>query len=140
MSEVRGDFELMKALKRLIKSERYRVWAAANRDRLVAKNRKWNIDNRDRKRESHLLRKYGLSAEVFRSLCDAQDNTCLICTKAFGTSKPSSPCVDHCHFTRLIRGIICYSCNVGLGHFYDDPQSLRRAADYIETSQQVPQQ
>lgn len=42
--------------------------------------------------------------------------------------------VDHCHATGKVRGVLCRQCNIGLGHFHDDPAALRRAADFIEES------
>ena len=39
---------------------------------------------------------------------------------------------DHCHLTGLDREVICLQCNAGLGMFADDPQAMRRAADYVE--------
>lgn len=41
-------------------------------------------------------------------------------------------CVDHDHRTKAFRGLICNSCNIGLGSFRDDPEALRAAIDYIE--------
>lgn len=40
--------------------------------------------------------------------------------------------VDHDHQTGLIRGTLCRPCNQGLGHFRDDPNILRKAAEYLE--------
>lgn len=40
--------------------------------------------------------------------------------------------VDHCHETGGFRGMICHSCNTGLGNFKDDPATLRAAAAYLE--------
>ncbi len=42
---------------------------------------------------------------------------------------------DHCHTTRLFRGLLCSTCNTGLGKFGDDPAKLRAAADYLEAAQ-----
>jgi hypothetical protein len=39
--------------------------------------------------------------------------------------------LDHDHETGQIRGWICLSCNVGLGHFADNPARLERAIDYL---------
>jgi hypothetical protein len=38
---------------------------------------------------------------------------------------------DHDHRSGLFRGWLCNGCNRGLGFFDDDPETLRRAADYL---------
>ena len=40
--------------------------------------------------------------------------------------------IDHNHATNEVRGVLCTFCNIGLGHFRDDPDRLRLAAKYIE--------
>src|SRR6266566_9360834 len=40
--------------------------------------------------------------------------------------------VDHDNYTDLIRGVLCNSCNSGLGIFHDSPRKLRRAIRYLE--------
>ena len=39
--------------------------------------------------------------------------------------------VDHDHITKRIRGSLCHRCNMGLGHFRDDPELLEFAAMYL---------
>lgn len=41
--------------------------------------------------------------------------------------------VDHCHETEQIRGILCTNCNLGLGHFKDDPLLLEFAIQYLNS-------
>jgi Recombination endonuclease VII len=53
------------------------------------------------------------------------DVKCDICRINPGTA------VDHDHVTKLARGRLCKSCNVGLGSFRDDPTLLHRAANYL---------
>lgn len=45
--------------------------------------------------------------------------------------------VDHCHDKMLVRGIVCHSCNVGLGHFRDNPELLKKAAKYLTHNQTI---
>jgi hypothetical protein len=70
-------------------------------------------------------KRYGLDAAAFDALLRRQRNRCAICR----SSSPDS--VDHCHRTGRIRGILCRTCNAGLGHFRDDPERLRAAAQYL---------
>lgn len=39
--------------------------------------------------------------------------------------------VDHCHRTGQVRGMLCNNCNMGLGHFKDDPMLLEFAKIYL---------
>jgi hypothetical protein len=50
---------------------------------------------------------------------------CVICGHEGGL------CVDHCHKTHKIRGMLCQRCNKGLGLFKDDPELLEFAATYV---------
>jgi hypothetical protein len=74
--------------------------------------------------------KYGLSPEQYYEMWKAQEGKCKICGK-----KPkdgSYLCVDHNAQTGEIRGLLCNQCNKGLGDFKDNPDSLRKAVEYLE--------
>lgn len=40
---------------------------------------------------------------------------------------------DHDHKTGTPRGILCRNCNLAIGNMSDNPERLRRAADYLTT-------
>ena len=42
--------------------------------------------------------------------------------------------LDHAHDTDEMRGYICNNCNLGLGHFDDNPAFLERAAAWVRKS------
>ncbi|MGD9749781.1 MAG: endonuclease VII domain-containing protein [Acidimicrobiia bacterium] len=74
---------------------------------------------------------YGLTREELNLLL-AQHDVCAICgTAAWGKKGPQ---VDHCHATGAVRGVLCTSCNNGLGRFKDDPERLESAAAYLRRS------
>jgi hypothetical protein len=109
----------------------HKRWRMKNREYYAEKQRAWREDNRailsTMSRRSVLKTKYGLTFEQYWRLFAAQDGRCAICHKP---PKTVSLSVDHCHRTGQIRGLLCYRCNYGLGHFYS-VEALRRAADYF---------
>lgn len=46
--------------------------------------------------------------------------------------------MDHCHDSSRIRGLLCHTCNSGIGKLRDNPELLRKAADYLERHQNIP--
>jgi Recombination endonuclease VII len=39
---------------------------------------------------------------------------------------------DHCHERRIVRGVLCHSCNIAVGYARNDPARLRALAVYLE--------
>ncbi len=90
--------------------------------------RKNRIENEARRR----LKTYGLTQDEYDALWRSQDERCALCRTDTPTSK--GWCIDHCHDTGRVRGILCGPCNSALGHFRDDPTAMRRAAAYVEAT------
>ena len=84
-------------------------------------------------REKFDKHRYNLLPEHKTAIIEAQKNRCAICEYQFG-QKIGDMHVDHCHTTGAIRGMLCDRCNRGLGYFRDNPTSLHKAAEYINTS------
>ncbi len=84
-----------------------------------------------------LKRLYGLSLAEFDAMLAAQGGVCLICGGTETTPKRKGGkirpmCVDHDHTTGAVRGILCATCNNGLGCFKDDPVRVQSALDYLK--------
>lgn len=63
---------------------------------------------------------------------NAADGTCQICQRT--ESDGVTMCVDHCHQTGSLRGILCNNCNAAIGMLNDDLGLLAKAAEYLESS------
>jgi hypothetical protein len=65
--------------------------------------------------------------KTFRKLEKINGGKCFICEK-----KDKKMCLDHNHKTKKIRGILCDSCNRGIGLLNDDIILLQKAIDYLK--------
>jgi Recombination endonuclease VII len=90
-----------------------------------------NIDPAKR-RAQRLRRQYGISAAEFDELIQSQGGGCAICRSPVGDGIDRPLYVDHCHKSGRVRGLLCSSCNFGIGKFRDDVALLARAIDYLE--------
>lgn len=81
------------------------------------------------------LKRYGLSEDQYAQLLQDQHGVCAICGKpetSVRMGRTRALAVDHDHRAGDVRGLLCRRCNTGLGLFFDDPATLRRAALYLE--------
>lgn len=138
------------------KRERNRKWAAANRDKMRefrrkwsaahpeldraakqkwstehsemhrAATRKWRAEHPDKVVELSRKYKYHLEPEHYQRLLAECRGRCAICGNG------AKLCVDHDHATGVVRGLLCKGCNYALGNVRDNPDTLRKAAAYLE--------
>lgn len=107
------------------------------------KGNDWQLDHPEaagnHKRNYSFLKNYGITLDDAWNMLLAQDCLCLICGNsltAFGQKNDRSPHVDHDHATGKVRGILCFTCNVGMGMFKDDVARLQSAIRYLEKSRE----
>ena len=93
-----------------------RNWYLANREKQIKSNR-----------NAQLKRDYGIDLTEFNRLKEVQNFQCALCDVKYDRLV-----VDHCHKTGKIRAILCDLCNTGIGKLKENPELLRKAADYIE--------
>ena len=83
----------------------------------------------DQKRDALLKTRYGISLQEYKEMANEQNGLCKICGR-----KPSNDkglCVDHCHQTSHVRGLLCPSCNTLLGMAKDNPDILQSSLNYL---------
>jgi hypothetical protein len=82
------------------------------------------------RRDRRLRRTYGVSEEQVLQRSEAQGGRCAIC------DTEAELVVDHDHAVKnaeAVRGMLCPTCNLGLGHFKDSPELLEAAARYLRS-------
>ena len=79
---------------------------------------------------------YNLTADTYIKMLVEQDNKCAICNKEEtiinkrGDVRPL--CVDHCHATGAVRGLLCNHCNSMLGHARDCIETVEAGLAYLK--------
>jgi hypothetical protein len=73
---------------------------------------------------------YNVEAGFYAKLYAVQGGKCALCRRATGKTKRLA--VDHNHRTGDPRGLLCGPCNRIIGMWFDDPETFRRAARYLE--------
>lgn len=92
----------------------------------------WSRKNKVRSREIHLQSEYGIDLVEYGRLSALQNNVCKICEKPERENRKL--CVDHCHKTGRVRGLLCGGCNKSIGFMGDSIELLSRAIKYLGDS------
>ena len=130
--------------------EDYKKHYEKNREHFLEKSRRRYLEKREeilarqklpsvrlRRRINARKRKYGLSEVDYNNMLYGQKNKCKICDLEFiegvilHSNKGYAPHVDHCHESGKVRGLLCASCNKGLGNFKDSKKNLQSAMEYL---------
>lgn len=105
---------------------------------MKTKERKSKERSKEYRRWLKIETRYKLSRESYEQMFDEQDGKCLICKE-----KQDRLFVDHDHACcptdqtnqktcgECVRGLLCWHCNSGLGHFRDDPDRMQAAIAYL---------
>jgi len=78
-------------------------------------------------------KQYGIdfSVKEYDELFSKQEGKCKICKKHQSKLRRAL-CVDHCHYSHKIRGLLCDNCNHALGLLKDDIFLLKSAIKYLK--------
>jgi hypothetical protein len=99
-------------------------------------------DGYEARQTVRIAARFGITQDDYDWLMATQDGVCAICrqpeTRHLAADRaPSRLAIDH-QDDLGIRGLLCYRCNIGLGHFRDNPELLDAAAAYLRKSTQQP--
>lgn len=139
--------------------ERYRKHRVATQAHRNAISRKWRHANPERQNQypktfrtrpsgkakvehDSLMRRYqehGVTLDQYHARAEAQDFVCAICQeppvpKVGRGGSPDGFKIDHDHKTGRFRGLLCNTCNVGIGMLKDSPVVLRSAISYLTSN------
>ena len=87
-----------------------------------------------------ILKTYNLTMDEYVGMFVKQEFKCRFCGqpetrrgKKFG--KIARLCIDHCHKTGKVRGLVCAKCNLILSFAGDRSDILQNASDYLKESE-----
>ena len=72
-----------------------------------------------------MRRKFKITDEEFEKMMEP--DMCPTCGRFM-----EKKCIDHCHKTEKIRGVICNNCNTALGLLDDNKETLSNLIQYLE--------
>lgn len=123
MSQLRAKERLARATpeQKALHWRKRRAMPSKSSEKNKEQARGWRAKN-----PGYSAKRYGVSLPDFEKMVAAQNGKCAICGKV-----PKKLCVDHCHTTNKVRGLLCRKCNSGIGFFGDDFYMVIRAASYL---------
>lgn len=122
-------------------NETQRQYRENNREKILKGKKDYYYKNHEKCKEERRIydknvkrfKTYNITKDIFIDLLILQKNKCKICNNIFINN--SKAFIDHNHKNGTIRGLLCMSCNLGLGNFKDNPTLLNKAAEYIKKNQ-----
>ena len=74
---------------------------------------------------NRLRNTYGITLAIYEDLLSKANGVCPLCLK-----KKDKLCIDHCHSTGKVRGLICNNCNTLIGHI-ENTEKMERITAYL---------
>jgi hypothetical protein len=74
-----------------------------------------------------------LGERTYNQILARQNSSCAICKGSNYADLMLA--LDHCHILNIVRGLLCQSCNMGLGFAKDSKEILQLTASYLSAHQ-----
>ena len=84
-----------------------------------------------------LKKSYGITYDDYNKMFIEQNGCCAICDTHItdiNHKHKKHLCIDHNHETGKVRGLLCDSCNRGIGLLKDNYKILIKAANYLKSN------
>ena len=113
---------------RLRNRQYYKNLDAVGRAKYNTRKQQEYRNNPDSSESSRYKWRYGITLETKKEMFQKQNQQCAICDKSL---KFIDACVDHCHATKTVRGLLCRLCNMHLAGI-ERPNFVVRAQTYLQ--------
>lgn len=110
--------------------EKAKRFAQKNPDKLKKYQETWKERHPEKRKlytRNSRIRAYGIEPEIYYKMLEEQGHGCAICNKK---SIKRMLSIDHSHDTGKVRGLLCDSCNLSLGHL-ERGEWLTKATQYL---------
>lgn len=112
-------------------------WLLANADKRKQANANWAARNQRKVKGYHLKRMYGITMEQYDAMYQGCAGCCEICSRPVAhicdeAKTGDKACVDHCHSSGKVRGLLCHQCNRHM-HLVDN--HLNEVLNYLKKEQ-----
>jgi len=93
---------------------------------------------KDCSKDLKLFGRYGITREQYNAKLEEQSGRCAICpatpeeSGVFHNDHDHKCCPTIKTCGKCLRGLICSKCNTAIGLMNDNPERLRKAAEYVE--------
>lgn len=77
--------------------------------------------------------KYGVGLDVLQQMTLLQEGKCAICQET--PEPPRYLNLDHCHTTGKVRELLCWKCNIAIGHLRDNADYAQSLVAYLRRHQ-----
>jgi hypothetical protein len=116
---------------KLLEREAIRRVRNAETIRVSSKKYMQKSSSKGKRLAYRLENEYGLTLTDYDAMFESQNGKCKIC-RIDQDQMVRRLCVDHCHSTGKIRGLLCDPCNRLLGQARDKIEVLESAINYLK--------
>lgn len=118
---------------RMCKRKSFNQYYNKNKRKVKIKCEEYRKNHIKERRQLQLMYSYKITLADYNEMFNNQNGCCAICEK-HQLELNKKLCVDHNHKTGKVRGLLCDSCNRGMGQFYESIKNLKSVIKYLRNN------